>query len=132
MKDTKRAQIALDILTNANIKEILGESGRTISNIDRDIANRIAGNLNMKSIQSIGELKTRLQNNLLNITEKKNAAQRNIKASVRFLYPYDKSAIDDEIFFIFINELGMKAPPGYSQKSSDSSPEPGGIFIDAS
>ena len=130
MSDTKRAQIALDILTNANIKEILGESGRTISNIDRDIANRIAGNLNMKSIQSIGELKTRLQNNLLNITEKKNAAQRNIKASVRFLYPYDKSAIDDEIFFIFINELGMKAPPGYSQKSSDSSPEPGGIFID--
>jgi len=130
MKDTKRAQIALDILTNANIKEILGESGRTISNIDRDIAERIAGSLNMKTIQSIGELKTKLQNNLLNITEKKNAAQRNIKASVRFLYPYDKSAIDDEIFFIFINELGMKAPPGYSQKSSDSSPEPGGIFID--
>jgi len=132
MSDTKRAQIALDILTNANIKEILGESGRTISNIDRDIANRIAGNLNMKSIQSIGELKTRLQNNLLNITEKKNEAQRNIKSSVRFLTPYDPEAIDDEIFFIFINELGMKPPPGYSQESSDSSPETDGIFIDAS
>jgi hypothetical protein len=32
LSNTKRAQIALTILTNRNIKEILGESGRTISN----------------------------------------------------------------------------------------------------
>jgi len=132
MSDTKRAQIALDILTNANIKEILGESGRTISNIDRDIAERIAGNLNMKTLQSVAELKLRLGQNLKNITSKKNEAQRNIKSSVRFLAPYDPESIDPEILKIYLEELGQEMPSGYSSKSSSSSPEPGGIFIDAS
>ena len=132
MSDTKRAQVALDILTNANIKEILGESGRTISNIDRDIAERIAGNLNMKTLQSVAELKLRLGQNLKNITSKKNEAQRNIKSSVRFLAPYDPESIDPEILKIYLEELGQQMPAGYSSKSSDSSPEPGGIFIDDS
>ncbi len=132
LSDTKRAQIALDILTNANIKEILGESGRTISNIDRDIAERIAGNLNMKTLQSVAELKLRLGQNLKNITSKKNEAQRNIKSSVRFLAPYDPESIDPEILKIYLEELGQEMPSGYSSKSSSSSPEPGGIFIDAS
>jgi hypothetical protein len=132
LSDTKRAQIALDILTNANIKEILGESGRTISNIDRDIAERIAGNLNMKTLQSVAELKFRLGQNLKNITSKKNEAQRNIKSSVRFLAPYDPESIDPEILKIYLEELGQQMPSGYSSKSSSSSPEPGGIFIDDS
>ena len=71
LSDTKRAQIALDILANRNIKEILGESGRTISNIDRDIANRIIGNLSMRKIQSVAELKNRLGDNIKSIIQKK-------------------------------------------------------------
>ena len=130
MKDTKRAQIALDILTNANIKEILGESGRTISNIDRDIATRIAGNLNMKSIQSVAELKIRLQENLKNITAKKSEAQRNIKSSVRFLYPYDEDLLarDSELNAIFYNELGFTLPSASIATAPSSD---GAIQIDA-
>ena len=112
LSDTARAQIALDILTNANIKEILGESGRTISNIDREIAQRIAGDLNMKSLQSVAELKMRLNNNASNILEKKNEAQRNIKARVKFLAPYkDQVEFDDEVLKIFFGELGQRGIP---------------------
>ena len=119
LSDTRRAQIALDILTNANIKEILGESGRTISNIDREIATRIAGDLNMKSLQSVAELKFRLNNNVANILEKKNEAQRNIKARVKFLAPYkDQAVFDDEILKIFFGELGQTEIPG-TQLSGD-------------
>ena len=112
LSDTTRAQIALDILTNANIKEILGESGRTISNIDREIAQRIAGDLNMRSLQSVAELKMRLENNASNILEKKNEAQRNIKARVKFLAPYkDQVEFDDEILKIYFGELGQRGIP---------------------
>ena len=130
LSDTKRAQIALDILTNANIKEILGESGRTISNIDRDIATRIAGNLNMKSLQTVAELKTRLQENLKNITAKKSEAQRNIKSSVRFLYPYDEDLLarDSELYAIFYNELGFTLPSASIATAPSSD---GAIQIDA-
>jgi hypothetical protein len=109
LSDTKRAQIALDILANRNIKEILGESGRTISNIDRDIANRIIGNLTMKKIQTVAELKTRMEDNIKSIVEKRNEAQRNIRSSVSFLAPYDPTILaeDSELFQIFQRELGV-------------------------
>ena len=112
MSDTKRAQIALDILTNRNIKEILGESGRTISNIDRDIAKRIVGDLSMTKIQSVAELKQRLEDNLQSILAKKSEAQRNIKSSVRFLAPYDPDILDrdTELFSIYVSELGFALP----------------------
>lgn len=132
LSDTKRAQIALDILTNANIKEILGESGRTISNIDRDIAERIAGNLNMKSLQSVGELKIRLGQNLKNIVAKKEEAQRNIKSSVRFLAPYEPEAIDSEILKIYLEELGQQMPAGTTTKKPAPGSNSDAIFIDAS
>lgn len=108
LSDTKRAQIALDILANRNIKEILGESGRTISNIDRDIANRIIGNLTMKKIQSVAELKDRLEDNMKSIVEKRNEAQRNIISSSQFLLPYDPTLLrrDSELFQILQTELG--------------------------
>jgi transcription initiation factor TFIIIB Brf1 subunit/transcription initiation factor TFIIB len=63
LSDTKRAQIALDILQQIEIlKKYLGESGRTISNIDRDIASRrLSVDLTMKKIQSVAELKQRLE-----------------------------------------------------------------------
>ena len=132
LTDTKRAQIALTILTNRNIKEILGESGRTISNIDRDIAKKVVGSLDILKLDNIATLKATLDDNIRSIVEKRNEAKRNIEASVRFLYPYDPDAIDSEISKIFFDELGQQMPAGYSRTSSSSSPEPGGIFIDAS
>lgn len=129
LSDTKRAQIALDILTNRNIKEILGESGRTISNIDRDIAQRIVGNLNLAQMQSVEEIRERLQDNIKSIVQKKNEAQRNIKASVIFLAPYGNEApLDKEIITIFMSELGQTLPQG---SPSTYTPTPGVTFYDA-
>tara|TARA_R110000787_G_scaffold83893_1_gene180137 strand:- start:3051 stop:5318 length:2268 start_codon:yes stop_codon:yes gene_type:complete len=113
LSNTKRAQIALTILTNRNIKEILGESGRTISNIDRDIAKRVVGSLEILKLDNIATLKATLQDNIRSIVEKRNEAQRNIDASVRFLAPYDPNILkrDSELFQIFQKELGV-APQG--------------------
>ena len=130
LKDTKRAQIALTILTNRNIKEILGESGRTISNIDRDIAKKVVGSLDILKLDNIATLKATLEDNIRSIVEKRNEAQRNIQASVRFLAPYDPDAIDSEIIKIFKDELGQQMPAGYTSKSSSSSPDSDAIFID--
>ena len=121
LSDTKRAQIALDILANRNIKEILGESGRTISNIDRDIANRIIGNLSMKKIQSVAELKDRLGDNIRSIIQKRNEAQRNIRDTVQFLAPYDPNILskDSELFQIFQRELGIDPISGQSERGQE-------------
>jgi len=130
LSDTKRAQIALTILTNRNIKEILGESGRTISNIDRDIAKKVVGSLDILKLDNIATLKATLDDNIRSIVEKRNQAQRNIQASVRFLAPYDPDAIDSEILKIYLDELGQQMPAGYTSKSSSSSPDSDAIFID--
>ena len=121
LTDTKRAQIALDILTNRNIKEILGESGRTISNIDRDIASRIVGNLTMKKIQSVAELKQRLDDNKKSIIQKRNEAQRNIKASVNFLNEYNPNFLreDEELFNIYSKDFSINPISGAQYETED-------------
>jgi hypothetical protein len=112
LSDTKRAQIALDILANRNIKEILGESGRTISNIDRDIANRIIGNLDITKIQSIPELKQRLSDNIKSIVEKKNDAQRKIISSAQFLSQYMPNLFNEDPELLEIMQKDFGAPTG--------------------
>jgi len=112
LSDTKRAQIALDILANRNIKEILGESGRTISNIDRDIANRIIGNLNIQKMQSIPELIQRLSDNMKSIVEKKNDAQRKIISSAQFLSQYMPNLFKEDPELVEIMQKEFGAPTG--------------------
>ena len=121
LSDTKRAQIALDILTNRNIKEILGESGRTISNIDRDIASRIVGNLTMRKIQSVAELKQRLNDNKQSIVEKRNEAQRNIRSSVNFLNEYNPNLLreDEELFNIYSKDFSINPISGAQYETED-------------
>jgi len=121
LTDTKRAQIALDILTNRNIKEILGESGRTISNIDRDIASRIVGNLTMRKIQSVAELKQRLNDNKQSIVEKRNEAQRNIRSSVNFLNEYNPNLLreDEELFNIYSKDFSINPISGAQYETED-------------
>lgn len=132
LSDTKRAQIALTILTNRNIKEILGESGRTISNIDRDIAKKVVGSLDILKLDNIATLKATLDDNIRSIVEKRNEAQRNIKASVRFLAPYEPEAIDSEILKIYLEELGQQMPAGTTVKRPAPGSDSDAIFIDAS
>ncbi|HBY69070.1 MAG TPA: hypothetical protein DEG69_15780 [Flavobacteriaceae bacterium] len=130
LSDTKKAQIALRELTNRNIKEILGESGRTISNIDREVANRIVGNLDLTKISSIAELKKTLNNNIDSIVQKRNAAKRDIMASVQFFADVGRldNYIDQEIADIYFAELGGSLPSG---ASTSYKPSPGVTFYDA-
>jgi len=130
LSDTKKAQIALRELTNRNIKEILGESGRTISNIDREVANRIVGNLDLTKISSIAELKKTLNNNIDSIVQKRNAAKRDIMASVQFFADIGRldNYIDQEIADIYFAELGGSLPSG---ASTSYKPSPGVTFYDA-
>ena len=116
MEPGKRAKVMLKILTNRNIKEILGESGRTISNIDRQIAERIISSLELFKLEDdVATMKLKLQENLRSITTKKDNSQRNIKNSVMFLAPYDANILsrDSELFSIYVDELGF-APPSQS------------------
>ena len=129
LSDTAKARIALTELTNRNIKEILGESGRTISNIDRDIASRIVGTLDLTKISSVAALKKTLRNNIESITEKRNKAQRDIKSSVIFFADIGRldNYIDQEIYDIFTAELGGSLPSG---ASTSYKPTPGITFYD--
>jgi hypothetical protein len=100
----------LRILTNANIKEILGESGRTISNIDRDIAKRVVGDLDdILSLDTLPEIKMKLEENIKNITQNVNIAQRNIRANVGFLLQYTPNLFetDPEVLEILQKDLGI-------------------------
>ena len=130
LRDTAKARIALTELTNRNIKEILGESGRTISNIDRDIASRIVGNLDLTKISSVAALKKTLTNNIESIVQKRNKAKRDIMSSVQFFADIGRldNYIDQEIADIYFAELGGNLPSGVTTSYK---PTPGVTFYDA-
>ena len=130
LRDTEKARIALTELTNRNIKEILGESGRTISNIDRDIASRIVGNLDLTKISSVAALKKTLTNNIESIVQKRNKAKRDIMSSVQFFADIGRldNYIDQEIADIYFAELGGSLPSGVTTSYK---PTPGVTFYDA-
>ena len=105
LSSTRRAQIALEILTNRNIKEILGESGRTISNIDRDIAKRVVGSLDNLKLDTVAAIKIKLNDNIGSIIQKRNEAQRNIKSRTLYISRYSPELIDEEIATIFFKDF---------------------------
>ncbi len=129
-----RAQNALTILKQKNIKAILNESSRTISNIDRDIADRIAGSLEDFDLTTPGALKQKLQETLRSATETKRAAQISADAEADLLKETgDYNALTSALKDFLEKEVSAEfVPDGPGSTSSDSSPEPGGIFIDAS
>jgi len=130
-----RAQNALTILKQKNIKAILNESSRTISNIDRDIADRIAGSLEDFDLTTPGALKQKLEETLRSATETKRAAKISASAEADLLretgdYDALQSALKD---FLEKEVSGEYVPTGTNSTTSpNSSPEPDGIFIDAS
>jgi len=129
-----RAQNALTILKQKNIKAILNESSRTISNIDRDIADRIAGSLEDFDLTTPGALKQKLQETLRSATETKRAAQISADAEADLLKETgDYNALTSALKDFLEKEVSDEfVPDGPGSTSSDSSPEPGGIFIDDS
>ena len=73
---TERAQIALTILRQKNIKQILNEGGKNISNVDRTVAKDIAGNLDFTDLtQTPGGLIIRMEETIRSSTGKANDAR---------------------------------------------------------
>lgn len=128
---TRRAQIALEILTNRNIKEILGESGRTISNIDRDIAKRVVGSVDILKLDTVAAIKIKLDDNIKSIIEKRNEARRNIKARAMFIYSYSPELIDEEIASIFLNDFATPLKQFVSSQGKSGGYDSSITFIDA-
>ncbi len=62
-----KTQTILDVTAQRSVRQILGESGKTISNLDRDIVARIFGNVNIWT--SPAELSKLLTNSRDNIVE---------------------------------------------------------------
>tara|TARA_R110000868_G_scaffold338854_2_gene599594 strand:+ start:785 stop:3052 length:2268 start_codon:yes stop_codon:yes gene_type:complete len=72
----ERAQIALTILRQKNIKQILNEGGKNISNVDRTVAKDIAGSLDdLDLTQTPGGLIIRMEETIKSSTGKANDAR---------------------------------------------------------
>lgn len=72
----ERAQIALTILRQKNIKQILNEGGKNISNVDRQVAKDIAGNLDdLDLTQTPGGLMIRMEETIRSASGKRNDAR---------------------------------------------------------
>ena len=54
----KRTQLILDVTAQRSVRSILGESGKTISNLDRQIVAKIFGSVNV--FTSRAEIKKKL------------------------------------------------------------------------
>lgn len=71
-----RTNLILDITSQRSVRDILGESGKTISNLDRDIVAKIFGNVNIWT--SPAELKKILGQSRSNIIEGMRSTQNQI------------------------------------------------------
>ena len=72
----KRTQLILDVTAQRSVRDILGESGKTISNLDRDIVAKIFGSVNI--FTSPAELRKKLENSRSNIIESMRKEQNTI------------------------------------------------------
>lgn len=69
----ERAIVLLEQIANGNIKTITGESGRTISNVDRQIAQKLIGDLK-NPLTREDEILGNLRSQQINVSQRRNAA----------------------------------------------------------
>lgn len=72
----KRTQLILDVTAQRSVRNILGESGKTISNLDREIVAKIFGSVGI--FTSPAEIKKKLENSRANIIEGMRSGQNAI------------------------------------------------------
>ena len=124
----ERAQNALTILKQKNIKAILNESSRTISNVDREIADKIAGSLETFDITSEGGLKQKLNESLRSAIETKNESVRKARAEYGLLSESGEHLTLDENV---INFVEGKLSSIEQNKNKGFGYDPSITFIDA-
>jgi hypothetical protein len=69
----ERAIVLLEQIANGNIKTITGESGRTISNVDRQIAQKLIGDLKNPFTRE-DEILGNLRSQQINVAQRRNSA----------------------------------------------------------
>jgi len=77
-----RAEAILKVLQQENIREILGESGRTISNLDRDIIKDVFGNITV--FTSEAEILKKLNDSREKTLKSANETKGNINTNLNF------------------------------------------------
>jgi hypothetical protein len=109
LPSTTRARVLATLISQANIREILGESGRTISNFDRTIVEELSTKIDLgepaaANITRLSEIERRLTNsskrNLDNIKNAQkallSAGQKLVGDSIYDVLNDTYSIIDDE------------------------------------
>jgi len=93
LSSAKRTEIILEVTAQRSVRNILGESGKTISNLDRDIVAKIFGSVNI--FTSKAEIQKKLENSRSNIIEGMRANQNSviIRASGLRKVGYDSDMI---------------------------------------
>ena len=121
LDSAKRTQIILDVTAQRSVRDILGESGKTISNLDRDIVAKIFGSVGI--FTSPAEIQKKLENSRANIIEGMRGHQNSIITRVKGLneLKYDsgllglnESIIDRILDFDFENIETYRRPEGAS------------------
>lgn len=121
LNSAKRTQIILDVTAQRSVRDILGESGKTISNLDRDIVAKIFGSVGI--FTSPAEIQKKLENSRANIIEGMRGHQNSIISRVKGLneLKYDsgllglnESIIDRILDFDFENIETYRRPEGAS------------------
>ena len=76
----QRAIVVLEQIANGNIKTITGESGRTISNVDRQIAEKLVGSLKNPATSET-EVLDRIDTQINSVKQRTSKALNNYKAT---------------------------------------------------
>ena len=79
----KRIQTILDVTAQRSVRNILGESGKTISNLDRELVANIFGSVNV--FTSPAELKKKLEDSRAQIIEGMRNAQNTVLSNANAL-----------------------------------------------
>ena len=90
-----RANALLNVLRQANVREILGESGKTISNLDRQIVQDVFGDIKITTPVSISIKK--LEDSRVRIVDGMMEQQNKVIAAKSF---FDKVGVESNVYNI--------------------------------
>ena len=90
-----RANALLNVLRQANVREILGESGKTISNLDRQIVEDVFGDIKITTPVSISIKK--LEDSRVRIVDGMMEQQNKVIAAKSF---FDKVGVESNVYNI--------------------------------
>ena len=121
-----RINATLEVLTQSSVREVLGESGKTISNLDRQIVAEIFGNLTIFTDPSVIKDKlTRTRNTVLRSMQgDKDIITKDLsyfaRTGVTSPLATQRQDLIDRI--LGINLTGLEAPGSYRGSSTSSEP----------